>query len=383
MDIGSSVPTSSKQIEGFNTFDNSLVKQKEAEIRKLKNELEMKEATNSTLQKTIKEKETKISTQQKTNNLLKAEIENKINRYENEIKNLQKEMKENRNTKEDNEMMFDSMKAKVVSLQNSLEERNVMYDHEIALSKQKIQSVEQTNTALMIEKEMAKTAMERMEKESRHLHEKIKSLQQKLESKTKFINDLKATFSKKEKDEAKGYQDKIKQLDGEIKLDSVKMKKMEELIQQLSNKLKDVESEKRSYRERLLTETSGDRDFEFRFMTEYNNDTMPNIEIFEMDKFKIKDAESNNVFERKVIYELKKENDILRKELSGVGYSSVSLNNRFDTQNQLSIYQQEFNTEENRPEEDHQGEILQYHKNINKELQQRIDELLKVNKELK
>ena len=147
------------------------------------------------------------------------------------------------------------------------------------------------------------------------------------------------------------------------------MKKMEELIQQLSNKLKDVESEKRSYRERLLTETSGDRDFEFRFMTEYNNDTMPNIEIFEMDKFKIKDAESNNVFERKVIYELKKENDILRKELSGVGYSSVSLNNRFDTQNQLSIYQQEFNTEENRPEEDHQGEILQYHKNVNKELQ--------------
>ena len=147
------------------------------------------------------------------------------------------------------------------------------------------------------------------------------------------------------------------------------MKKMEELIQQLSNKLKDVESEKRSYRERLLTETSGDRDFEFRFMTEYNNDTMPNIEIFEMDKFKIKDAESNNVFERKVIYELKKENDILRKELSGVGYSSVSLNNRFDTQNQLSIYQQEFNTEENRPDEDHQGEILQYHKNINKELQ--------------
>ena len=67
------------------------------------------------------------------------------------------------------------------------------------------------------------------------------------------INDLKSTFNKKEKDEAKGYQDKIKQLDGEIKLDLVKMKKMEELIQQLSNKLKDSESEKRSYRERLLT----------------------------------------------------------------------------------------------------------------------------------
>ena len=58
-------------------------------------------------------------------------------------------------------MAIDSMKAKMISLQNSLEERNVMYDHEIALSKQKIQSVEQANTNLMIEKEMAKTAIER------------------------------------------------------------------------------------------------------------------------------------------------------------------------------------------------------------------------------
>ena len=73
----------------------------------------------------------------------------------------------------------------------------------------------------------------------------------------------------------------------------------------------------------------------------------------------------------------------MRKELSGVGFSSVSINNRFDTQNQLSIYQQEFNTEENRPDDDHHAEVLLYHKNINKELQERIDELLKVNRELK
>lgn len=73
-------------------------------------------------------------------------------------------MKESRNSKEDKEMAIDSMKSKMVSLQNSLEERNVMYDHEIALSKQKIQSVEQTNTNLLIEKEMAKTVIERAEK---------------------------------------------------------------------------------------------------------------------------------------------------------------------------------------------------------------------------
>lgn len=60
-------------------------------------------------------------------------------------------------------------------------------------------------------------------------------------------------------------------------------------------------------------------------MTEYN-DTMPNLEVFEMERFKVRDTDSNNVFERKVIYDLKKENDMLRRELSGVGYSSVSLN---------------------------------------------------------
>ena len=60
-------------------------------------------------------------------------------------------------------------------------------------------------------------------------------------------------------------------------------------------------------------------------MTEYN-DTMPNLEVFEMERFKVRDTDSNNVFERKVIYDLKKENDMLRRELSGVAYSSVSLN---------------------------------------------------------
>ena len=55
-----------------------------------------------------------------------------------------------------------------------------MYDHEIALAKQKIQAVEQANTALMIEKEMMKTVSERAEKENKHLNEKVKSLQEKL-----------------------------------------------------------------------------------------------------------------------------------------------------------------------------------------------------------
>ena len=51
-----------------------------------------------------------------------------------------------------------------------------------------------------------------------------------------------------------------------------------------------------------------------------------------MEKFKLKDAEANDVFERKIIYDLKKENDLLRRELSGMGASSFSVMNRIDTQ---------------------------------------------------
>ena len=112
-------------------------------------------------------------------------------------------------------------------------------------------------------------------------------------------------------------------------------------------------------------------------------ETMPNLDLHELQKFKVKDPDSNNVFERKVIYELKRENDILRKELTSMGFSSVSMNNRMETQNQLSIYQQQFATEQDRPEEDHNAEVLVYYKNKNKQLDERIDELLKVNKDLK
>lgn len=32
-----------------------------------------------------------------------------------------------------------------------------------------------------------------------------------------------------------------------------------------------------------------------------------------MDRFKLKDPEANDVFERKVIYDLKRQNDLLRR----------------------------------------------------------------------
>ena len=103
-------------------------------------------------------------------------------------------------------MMIDSMKSKIVSLQNSLEERNLIYDQEIALCKQKVQATDQSNTDLMIEREMSKTNLERMDRENKSLHEKVKQLQEKIDSKNKFINELKNTFTKKEKDDAKGFQ---------------------------------------------------------------------------------------------------------------------------------------------------------------------------------
>ena len=94
-------------------------------------------------------------------------------------------------------MMIESMKSKMISLQNSLDDRNIVYDQEILNSKQKLQAAEQYNTNLMIEKEMVRDANDRLEKENRKLHEKIAYLQEKIENKNKFINDLKSTFNKK------------------------------------------------------------------------------------------------------------------------------------------------------------------------------------------
>lgn len=99
-----------------------------------------------------------------------------------------------------------------------------------------------------------------------------------------------------------------------------------------------------------------------------------------MERFKIKDPDSNDVFERKVIYDLKRENDMLRKELTGINYSSVSINRLETHQNNMNMYQQ--NAVSDRRDDD-QAEALLYYKNKNKELQDRIDGLLGVNKELK
>lgn len=106
-----------------------------------------------------------------------------------------------------------------------------------------------------------------------------------------------------------------------------------------------------------------------------------------MERFKLKDPNANNVFERKVIYDLKRENDMLRKELSGVGMGIGSYSmNRIETQhNRFSTYQQEAYTDRDQePERDrddqHNIEILSYHKSKNKELEDRVDELLRVNK---
>lgn len=90
-----------------------------------------------------------------------------------------------------------------------------------------------------------------------------------------------------------------------------------------------------------------------------------------MDKFRLKDPEANDIFERKVIYELKRENDLLRKELSSVGPSSYSVNKYDQVHHQMS-YQQEFFTERDQKEteikqSEYNNEIITFFKNKNKE----------------
>lgn len=85
-----------------------------------------------------------------------------------------------------------------------------------------------------------------------------------------------------------------------------------------------------------------------------------------MDRFKLKDPEANDIFERKVIYELKRENDLLRRELSSAGPSSYSAN-KYDQINQMS-YQQEFFTDRDHEskQNEYNNEIVAFFKNKNK-----------------
>lgn len=83
----------------------------------------------------------------------------------------------------------------------------------------------------------------------------------------------------------------------------MKLKKMEEEIANLNKKIELTQTEKKSYRDRLIKENSTPKQefIDFKSQFEISND-----DLLEMERFKLKDPEANDIFERKVIYELKK-----------------------------------------------------------------------------
>ena len=88
---------------------------------------------------------------------------------------------------------------------------------------------------------------------NQELQVKVSHVQDKLEAKNKQIEDLKLKNSQKEIDGVKVYQQKITQLDGELKMSGVKIKNMENEIGVLNKKIKSIESEKEKYKGRLYT----------------------------------------------------------------------------------------------------------------------------------
>ncbi len=82
--------------------------------------------------------------------------------------------------------------------------------------------------------------------------------------------------------------------------------------------------------------------------------------------FKSKDKKANQVFERTVIYQLKEENDFLRRELEGRG-SSISLEKMRINQMQQEALLKSKNL--NRPETQPAQEELDFYRQKNKELE--------------
>lgn len=78
---------------------------------------------------------------------------------------------------------------------------------------------------------------------------------------------------------------------------------------------------------------------------------------------------------------------MLRRELSGVGIGLGSYSmNRIETEhNRFSAYQQPYTDRDNLPtkeEDQRNNQILSFHKSKNKQLEERIDQLLRVNNQL-
>ena len=59
---------------------------------------------------------------------MKVDIENKVNRYEQEVKNLHKEIKDLKKAKYDNGNTIESQKVKIASLEKSQQEGMSLFD---------------------------------------------------------------------------------------------------------------------------------------------------------------------------------------------------------------------------------------------------------------
>ena len=95
--------------------------------------------------------------------------------------------------------------------------------------------------------------------------------------------------------------------------------------------------------------------------------------------FKVKDKIANHTFERRVIYQLKEENDFLRRELEGRGLS-ISLEKLKINKMQQEALERSKHMVRNG---DGPSEELSFYREKNKELEERVNSHIEVNKNLR
>lgn len=69
----------------------------------------------------------------------------------------------------------------------------------------------------------------------------------------------------------KFYEEKVKKLDSELKISTLRLKNMEQQITNLNRKIELTESQKRSYRSRLINEQSQQKTSYFEFQQAMNS----------------------------------------------------------------------------------------------------------------
>ena len=171
------------------------------------------------------------------------------------------------------------------------------------------------------------------------------------------------------------------ELEAALKSRSEQARQLEKQKQLLRVQLRNLKKEYDDYKHHMIERMQESTHKEMQNLNKQLNQYEAKIALHNHNfDFRVKDKDSNHVFERTVIYQLKEENDFLRRELEGRG-SSISIEKMRINQIQQEALMK--SKDWNRAENTSTHDEINFYRQNNKELEERVNSLLEVNRNLK